>query len=413
MTDAQNQNRPRRSRKNSNGQGSVYRRADGLWIGAAYVLTATGHRKRVTVSSRSEKEAARKLRDKIAQSDKGIPVAAESWTVERYFGYWLDQMVKVKRPKTYQGYEGIVRRYIVPELGRRKLERLTVQDVRGMLTRLQYNCRCCRDGIDAARAPEKQQCCAASNCCRKTLSVRSIQYIHAVLRAGLQQAMREDLVMRNVAKLVQVQAPTYRVDRGLSAAEARKVLQLAKDDRLHALYVLALYLGMRRAELLGLPWDAVDLDQGVLEVRQSLQRVRGELRLVPTKSRSSERPVPLPDVCVRALKAHRAKQAAEHLAAGVPGCGLVFTSLAGTPIEPDNLRRSWHALRERAGLPTVRFHDLRHSCVTLLLDLGVPPHIVMRIVGHATLDVTMGIYAHAALEEQRQALRKLEDRLSG
>jgi integrase len=151
--------------------------------------------------------------------------------------------------------------------------------------------------------------------------------------------------------------------------------------------VLALYLGMRRAELLGLPWDAVDLDQGVLEVRQSLQRVRGELRLVPTKSRSSERPVPLPDVCVRALKAHRAKQTAELLAAGVAGCGLVFTSLAGTLIEPDNLRRSWYALRERAGLPNVRFHDLRHSCVTLLLDLDVPSHIVMRIVGRATLDV--------------------------
>ena len=79
----------------------------------------------------------------------------------------------------------------------------------------------------------------------------------------------------------------------------------------------------------------------------------------------------------------------------------MFTSLVGTPIEPDNLRRSWYALRERAGLPNVRFHDLRHSCVTC-----VPPHIVMRIVGHATLDVTMGIYAHAALEEQRQALRK-------
>jgi hypothetical protein len=88
-----------------------------------------------------------------------------------------------------------------------------------MLTRLQYDCRCCRDGIDAARTPEKQQCCAVSNCCRKTLSVRSIQYIHAVLRAGLQQAMREDLVTRNVAKLVQVQAPNYQVDRGLSAAE--------------------------------------------------------------------------------------------------------------------------------------------------------------------------------------------------
>jgi integrase len=414
MPDSQNQGKPpRRSRKNPNGQGSVYQRADGLWIGAAYVLTATGHRRRITVSSRSEKEAARKLRDKITQSDRGLPVAVESWTVEQYFCYWLDQVAQAKRPKTYQGYEGIVRRYIAPELGRRKLERLTVQDVRAMLTRLQHDCRCCRDGIDASRVPDKQRCCAIDNCCVKTLSVRSVQYIHAVLRAGLQQAMREDLVMRNVAKLVQVQAPHYRVDRGLSAAEAIRLLDHAEGNRLQALYVLALYLGMRRAELLGLPWDAVDLDQCALEVRQSLQRVRGELRLVPTKSRSSERPIPLPDVCVRTLKVHRAKQAAELLAAGVSGCGLVFTTSVGTPIEPDNLRRNWYALRERAGLHNVRFHDLRHSCVTLLLDLGVPPHIVMRIVGHSTLDVTMGIYAHAALDEQREALRKLEDRLSG
>jgi hypothetical protein len=108
MTDTQTQSRPRRLRKNPNGQRSVYQRADGLWIGAAYVLTATGHRRRITVSSRSDKEATRKLRDKITQSDKGIPIAGESWTVQQYFHRWLDPMVKVTRPKTYQGYEGIV-----------------------------------------------------------------------------------------------------------------------------------------------------------------------------------------------------------------------------------------------------------------------------------------------------------------
>ena len=401
----------RRGGKNPNGQGSVYQRADGLWIGAAYVLTSTGHRKRITVSSRTEKEAARKLREKITKSDRGVPVAAESWTVARFFAYWLEHVVRVKRPKTYQGYEGIVRRYVVPALGRRKLDRLTVQDVRSMLTRLRQDCQCCAEGRDARR--EEPRCCAAGKCCGKALSVRSVQYVHAVLRAGLQHAMREDLLMRNVAKLVQVEAPRYRVDRGLTVDQAKQLLHHAEDDRLHSLYALALYLGMRRGELLGLSWDAIDLDTGTLEVRQGLQRVKGELRLVPTKSRSSERPVPLPGVCVRALKAHRARQAAELLAAGVPDCGLVFTTTAGTPIEPDNLRRSWYPLRKRADLGATRFHDLRHSCVTLLLDLGVPPHVVMRIVGHATLDVTMGIYAHAALDEQREALGKLERRLSG
>ena len=173
--------------------------------------------------------------------------------------------------------------------------------------------------------------------------------------------------MRNVATLVQVETPRYRVDRGLNVEQAKELLRHAEQERLHALYVLALYLGMRRAELLGLPWDAVNLDTGVIEVRQSLQRVRGELRIVPTKSQASERPVPLPSVCVKALRSHRARQATELLAAGTTGCGLVFTTTAGTPIEPDNLRRSWYPLRERAGLAGVRFHDLRHSCVTLLL----------------------------------------------
>ncbi len=400
----------RRRAKSANGQGSVYQRPDGLWIGAAYVLTSTGHRKRITVSSRSQRDAARKLREKITQSDKGVPVAAETWRVEKFLTYWLEHVVRVKRPKTYQGYEGIVRRYLVPALGRRKLDRLTVQDVRSALTRLQHDCRCCAEGIDARR--EQPQCCATGTCCGKTLSVRSIQYVHAVLRAALQHAIREDLVQRNVAKLVQVSAPRYQVQRGLTVEQSKKLLKLAESDRLHALYVLALYLGMRRAELLGLPWRHVDLDNAILEVRQSLQRVKGELQLVPTKSESSVRPVPLPDVCVRALRAHRARQAKELLAAGTPGCGLVFTTTIGTPIEPDNIRRSWYPLRRRAGLEDMRFHDLRHSCVTLLLDLGVPPHIVMRIVGHATLDVTMNIYAHAALDEQRDALRKLENRLS-
>jgi hypothetical protein len=205
----------------------VYQRANGLWVEAAYVLTSTGHRKRIEVSSRSQREAARKLREKVAQSDKGIPVSAESWTVERFFAYWLENVVRVKRPKTYQGYEGIVRRHITPALGKRRLDRLSVQDVRSMLTTLQHECRCCRDGVDAARPEAQRQCCAAGACCGRTLSVRSIQYVHAVLRAGLQQAMREELGMRNVASLVQVEAPRYRVDRGLSVEQAQRLLRHA------------------------------------------------------------------------------------------------------------------------------------------------------------------------------------------
>jgi integrase len=200
------------------------------------------------------------------------------------------------------------------------------------------------------------------------------------------------------------------VNRGLTSEQARKLLLAAQDDRLYALYVLALYLGLRRGELLGLRWEDVDLDHGVLEVTRTLQRIGGELRAVTPKTKTLRRAVPLFGLC---LEAHRERQARDRAAAGDAWhtSGYVFTTVIGTPIEPDNLRRSWYPLREAAALNEVRFHDLRHTCVTLLLDLGAPPHIVREIVGHSDIGVTMSIYAHASLEEKRNALRKLDEHL--
>ncbi len=290
----------KRGKKRSNGQGSIYQRKDGIWVGAAYVLTNTGHRKRITVSAKTKTEADRKLRKKINDSDQGVPVAAESWTLGAYLEYWLANVVRHRRPKTYQGYEGVVRRYLVPGLGKKKLSTLKAPEVRAFFTRLEHDCRCCADGIDARRPIDEQECCALGQCCDKRLSVRTIQFIHAVLRNALQQAMREELVMRNVATLVQVKTPKYRVNRSLPVEDSKALLREAESDRL---YVLALYLGLRRAELLGLRWEDVDLDEGTLEVEQTLQRVKGELAFVPAKTEGSERTVPLPGVCVRALRA--------------------------------------------------------------------------------------------------------------
>lgn len=238
--------------------------------------------------------------------------------------------------------------------------------------------------------------------------------VHAVLRNAVEHAVREELVPRNVVKLVRVPAPHYEVGTGLSLAEARRLLAAVRADRLHAVYVLALSAGLRRGELLGLRWADVDLDGGELHVRQAVQRVGGELRFTEPKTRHSRRTIPLPAIAVDALREHKARQAADRLAAG-PGwrdSGLVFTTATGTGIEPRNLNRHWYSLRMRAGLPSVRLHDLRHTCVTLLLDAGAPPHIVQAIAGHSGIQVTMSIYAHAAQEEQRKALRSLGERLA-
>ncbi|MGW8846851.1 tyrosine-type recombinase/integrase [Streptomyces xiamenensis] len=241
-----------------------------------------------------------------------------------------------------------------------------------------------------------------------------VQLIHAVLKNALQHAVREELIRRNVARLVKTPAPAYAIGQGLSTVQAKLVLKELREHRFHALYVLALCLGLRRGELLGLRWDAVDFERGTLNVVTNLQRVDGELQLLRPKPATSYRTLPLFPLVVEALTEHRERQAQERAAAGIEwkDHGLVFPSRIGTPYEPDNIRRSWDPVRKRLGL-SHRFHDLRHTCVTLLLDLGVPPHTVMEIAGHSDHGVTMKVYAHASMDEKRRALEKLDNRLTG
>ena len=405
--------RPRRRRR-SNGEGSIWPRKDGRFSYAAYVPTTAGTMKRIQGYARSHDEARKRLTELIAKADQGIPVASENWTVAEYLTYWLQHVVREdRRPKTYQGYEGVVRLHLVPALGRKRLSKLTAQDVRLFITQARQECQCCKHGWDGMQ--EERRCCALATpqCCQSCLSTRMIQSIHAVLRNALECAVREEVLPRNVAKLVKVSVPTYKINRGLTTAQARAALRAASSHRLHTLYVLALYLGLRRGELLGLRWADVDLDGEKLEIVQTLQRVGGALRLVPPKTDDSARTVPLPLPCLEALGEHRKKQFAERSDAWPDweDHGLVFPSRRGTPMEPDNLRRSWYAIRTGAGLGQTRFHDLRHTCVTLLLDLDVPPHVVRDIVGHSDIEVTMTIYAHVSLDEKRKALRKLGDAL--
>lgn len=401
-----------RRKRNPNGAGSITRRKDGRYAGMAYVTTTSGIRKRAYVYGKTWEEANAKLTELRAMEHGGIPIPDTDSTVAEFLAYWLaEEVAPNRRPKTYQGYASVISTHIVPGLGKKKLRKLRSQEVRVWLNRLRNECQCCKWERDKQRS--KPQCCAAGKCCERKLSTRMIQYIHAVLRNALQHALREELVLRNVARLVRTPAPSYTTGQGLSTAVAKLVLKELRDHRFYALYVLALAMGMRRGELLGLSWTAVDLERRTLVVAANLQRVGGELRLVQPKTASSVRTLPLPPLVVDALVEHKERQAQERAAAGMDWKenGLVFPSRIGTPYEPDNLRRSWDPVRRKFGL-SHRFHDLRHTCITLLLDLGVPPHIVMEIAGHSDHGVTMQVYAHASLEEKRRALDKLSGELT-
>jgi integrase len=294
-------------------------------------------------------------------------------------------------------------------LGSLRLEKLSGADVRRLIAVCRAKCLCCVNRYDRHR-PEKEQCCSVGRCCARRPSKRQIQFIHAVLRNALASAERDELVTRNVAKLVQIQTPRYKVGKGLAVGEVRRLLAEAEKTRLSALYVVAATLGLRRGELLGLRWSDLDLDRATLTVAQTVQRVGGRLLVDETKSEASDATVPLPKVTRRALVEHAERQAVERAAAGEcwSDHGLVFPTSVGTAIEPRSLNRHFDGIRTRAGLPGVRLHDLRHTVVSLLLELGTPPHVVQAIARHADLEITLSIYAHTNLDAMREALDKID-----
>ncbi|MGW1012723.1 tyrosine-type recombinase/integrase [Streptomyces termitum] len=404
---------PKRKKARANGEGTIYQRKDGRWEAAGYVLAANGTRKRVRVYGSTRREAADKLVEKIADSNRGLPVATADSTVGDYLTYWLDSVaVHRLRENTHTRYAACVRLHIIPGLGTKKVARLTAKDVRTFLDRLRTTCQCCAQGLDT----ERTRCCAIGECCQKRLTALTVTYVHSVLKSALEHAVREDELPRNVARNVKTTTHQPRRFRPLTAAEARQLLDAARTDRLNALYELALRTGLRKGELLGLRWEDLDLATGTASIRRSLQRTRtGGLTHLPTKTLASERRIALPTECIRSLKEHRRQQDKEREIAGSAwrDSGLVFTTPTGRPLDPANLTRRFRSFLSRAGLRRIRFHDLRHSTATLLLEQGVDLVVIKELLGHAHIGVTAGVYAHVRLRLQRQAIDALGHALGG
>ncbi|MGW1407491.1 tyrosine-type recombinase/integrase [Streptomyces sp. NPDC002403] len=397
----------RRSRTRANGDGTVYQRKDGRWEAAGYVLAPGNTRKRVRVYGATRKDALTKLTEKIAASNRGLPVAAADSTVSAYLAYWLDGVaVHHLRENTHTRYAASIRLHLNPGLGVKKLARLTTRDVRTFLDGLRTTCQCCAQERDSVR----RSCCAIGQCCGKRLSPLTVTYVHAVLKSALEHAVREDELPRNVARNVKATTPRPRRSQPLTAVEARQFLYRASGDRLHALYELALRTGLRKGELLGLHWEDLDLNGGTATIHRSLQRTRSQgLTVLNTKTLASERRIALPTECISSLKTHQERQQEERQAAGTGWAdnGLVFTTPKGRPVDPTNLTRHFRRLIHSAGLRTIRFHDLRHSTATLLLEQGVDLVVIKELLGHAHIGVTTGVYAHVRLRLQRQAIDTL------
>ncbi|MFJ3880414.1 tyrosine-type recombinase/integrase [Streptomyces sp. NPDC090077] len=396
-------------RVRANADGTVYQRKDDRWEAAGYVLAPGNARKRVRVYGTTRKEALDKLTEKTPSSNRGVPIPSAQGSVSAYLTYWLEAVaIHQLRENTHARYTTCVHQHLIPGLGKKKLAKLTAKDVRTWLNQLRTTCQCCARSIGAGR--DQPRCCAAGMCCSKRLSPLALAYIHCVLKSALEHAVRTDEITRNVARNVRTGTPRPRRFELLTADGARQFLAAVRNDRFFALYELALRTGLRKGELLGLRWEDLDLQTGTASIRRTLQRTQTDrLTALPTKTRASERRIALPSECIHSFKEHRGVQEGEREAAADDwrDNGLVFSTPAGGPIDPANLNHCFRALLDRAGLRRIRFHDLRHSTATLLLEQGVELVVIKELLGHAHIGVTATVYAHVRIRLQRDAIDPL------
>jgi integrase len=380
------------------GEGSVYMNDKGLWCATVELGTGPdGKRRRKVVKAKTKAVVLAKvaevrgqepqLRDRVAA---GRPLVDRRLSTAAFLDQWLEDVVAARvragdmKASSEARYRQVVRLYLSPALGATPLASLDAEDVHGLLR-----------GLEA-----------------EGLSASTVKQARSILHAALKHAERWGKVDRNPVTAVDgPKRPGTRLDDALDAGEARRLLEVTEDHRLHALAVLVLRLGLRKGEALALHWRDVDLKAKTLRVEGTRTRVAG-LGVIETaaKTSGSARTVPLPASVAVALRAHQRAWKRERLALGTRWAGgdHVFVTELGNPIDPRNILTTWHSWTEAAGLGKRRMHAGRHTAATLLLDQGVPLEVVSAILGHAGLAITADVYARPTMDAKRRALEALD-----
>ena len=369
------------------GEGSIYKRKEGRWAAA---ISLDGG-KRSYLYGKTRAEVATKLRGAQQARANGLPFADGRMTLGEFLHTWLFDIASTRvRPRTWQGYEQIVRLHLTPALGQVRLAKLSPPHVERMM----------KDGLAAGRSP------------------RAVAHDRAVLRAALNAAMKWGLVGRNVAMLTDPPRVPEAEPHALSRADAQRILTAVEGDRLEALFTVGLAVGLRQSEALGLRWSDIDLRTGRLSVGRALQRYDRDFHLDEPKTKRSRRTVALPGPVVQSLREHRARQLEERLRAGPAWVGerwgdLVFSNETGAPLHGTTVARRFKQLIAEAGLPPMRYQHLRHGAASLMAAQGVPPRVAMEVLGHSQISTTMNIYSHVAPESQQLAADRVAEALWG
>ncbi len=372
------------------GESSISQGRDGHWHGYVSMgLKADGKRDRRHVSATTRAAAVRQVRALEAARDAGTALlSGRSMTVADWLNHWLTTIAAPRlAPRTLESYGSHIRNHLVPQLGHHRLDRLQ---------------------------PEHLERCYAEMLAQG-LSAASVLRNHRVLSRALKVATQRGRITRNVAQLVD--PPTVRRPEvvPLTGAEARRIIAVAEGIPNGARWSVALALGLRQGEALGLRWEDLDLVGGTLRVRRALQRQKGRgLVLVEPKSRAGTRTLVLPASLLARLQAHRRWQATQRLAAGPAWQELdfVFAQADGRPIGAPTDWKAWKTLLAQAGVRPARLHDARHTAATLLLQQGVTPRVAMQLLGHSQISMTMH-YSHVVPELATEAAVRMDAALWG
>jgi integrase len=371
-------------RRREKGDGYLARkaRADGRWR-ASYVGSDG---KRHYLHGWSKADAKAKLDAALRDKADGLFVAGPSQTVAEFLTAWLPHKTDLA-PRTIERYRGLLRLHIAPAIGDVRVRKLMPQQIADFYL-------------------ERGQ----------LLSPSTIGQIHAILHGGLAQAVRWHVISRNPADAVHAPRPTRREMRFLDTPQVRTMLAAAEGDSLEALYVAAVFTGLRLGELLGLRWRDLDLEGRALTVRNTLTRQDGQWILRQPKTVHSRRTIRLAPVVADTLRAHYIAEAERLLALGhrLQPDTLVFSDRWGDPVNPWHVtERAWKPLLRRAGLPEIRFHDIRHTFASMMLSEGARVDVVSKMLGHASPAITLSIYAHLMPGDEEAAVARLQTRIGG
>ena len=378
------------AKKRANGEGNIRKRKDGRWEGrfTAGHDPATGKQIIKSVLGKTQAEVKDKLKKAMEDAQKVDFTKRGRYTVGIWMDEWFENVAKIKvRPSSHQTYKGYIDNHIKPSIGNIPLEKLTTMDLQKFYRKLLTKGR-------VERIESKEQ--------PKGLSAKTVRNINQVISSAMDLAVAQKIIPANPTNACELPKVEHQEMQTIPAEQLQTFLDEARATGVYEMYYIELATGLRRGELLGLKWQDIDWKNGIIKVRRQVTRVDGQIVEAPLKTKNSYRAVTISQQAIEVLKEQKRKTNDTY----------VFPSPNGGPISPDSVNNMLKRVLERAGIPKVRFHDLRHTFATIALQNGVDIKTVSGILGHFSAGFTLDTYAHVTTSSQKEAAQTMGNILS-